>query len=147
MEISSFTTNYTVHYGKGFSSNHFVGASRTDTGVHAWGQVAHFIIPFDYDSLETIHAALNDLFPSGSRVREINAAMPEFHARFSAKSKVFHYTIHNDSIMDPLQRHYASHSVYKLNTIAMSEVTKKKGCKEWSFNAFFWRCTLTLFWF
>ena len=40
LAISSFSTNYTVHYGKGFSSNHFVGASGTDTGVHAWGQVA-----------------------------------------------------------------------------------------------------------
>nr|KJB28856.1 hypothetical protein B456_005G073000 [Gossypium raimondii] len=65
---------------------HFVGASRTDTGVHAWGQVAHFITPFNYDSLETIHAALNGLLPSDIRVREISAATPEFHARFSAKT-------------------------------------------------------------
>ena len=102
----------------------FVGASRTDTGVHAWGQVAHFITPFNYDSLETIHAALNGLLPSDIRVREISAAMPEFHARFSAKSKVYHYTIYNDSIMDPFQRHYAYHSVYKLNTAAMREAAK-----------------------
>ncbi|XP_044484734.1 tRNA pseudouridine synthase A isoform X3 [Mangifera indica] len=64
-----------------------VGASRTDTGVHAWGQVAHFITPFNYDSLDSIHAALNGLLPSDIRVREISPAVPEFHARFSAKSK------------------------------------------------------------
>ncbi|XP_022760794.1 uncharacterized protein LOC111306989 [Durio zibethinus] len=104
---------------------HFVGASRTDKGVHAWGQVAHFITPFNYDSLETIHAALNGLLPSDIRVREISAAMPEFHARFSAKSKVYHYKIFNDSIMDPFQRHYAYHSVYKLNTAAMREAAKQ----------------------
>ncbi|TYG78691.1 hypothetical protein ES288_D02G080400v1 [Gossypium darwinii] len=103
---------------------HFVGASRTDTGVHAWGQVAHFITPFNYDSLETIHAALNGLLPSGIRVREISAATPEFHARFSAKSKVYHYKIYNDTIMDPFQRHYVYHSVYKLNSAAMREAAK-----------------------
>ncbi|XVE65456.1 hypothetical protein DITRI_Ditri08aG0001200 [Diplodiscus trichospermus] len=103
---------------------HFVGASRTDTGVHAWGQVAHFITPFNYDSLETIHAALNGLLPSDIRVREISAAKPEFHARFSAKSKIYHYKIYNDSIMDPFQRHYDYHSVYKLNTAAMREAAK-----------------------
>ncbi|KAE8685795.1 tRNA pseudouridine synthase-like 1-like isoform X2 [Hibiscus syriacus] len=103
---------------------HFVGASRTDTGVHAWGQVAHFITPFNYDSLETVHAALNGLLPSDIRVREIAAARPEFHARFSAKSKVYHYKIYNDSIMDPFQRHHAYHSYYKLNTAAMREAAK-----------------------
>ncbi|KAL4271795.1 hypothetical protein GQ457_13G023180 [Hibiscus cannabinus] len=103
---------------------HFVGASRTDTGVHAWGQVAHFITPFNYDSLETIHSALNGLLPSDIRVREISAATPEFHARFSVKSKVYCYKIYNDSIMDPFQRHYAYHSAYKLNTTAMREAAK-----------------------
>lgn len=103
---------------------HFVGASRTDTGVHAWGQVAHFVTPFNYDTLENVHAALNGLLPSDIRVREISAALPEFHARFSAKSKVYHYKIYNDSIMDPFQRHYVYHSVYKLNTAAMREAAK-----------------------
>ncbi|KAL5785745.1 hypothetical protein ACOSQ2_008137 [Xanthoceras sorbifolium] len=103
---------------------HFVGASRTDTGVHAWGQVAHFVTPFNYDGLESIHAALNGLLPSDIRVREISPAVPEFHARFSAKSKIYHYKIYNDAIMDPFQRHYAYHSLYKLNTSVMREAAK-----------------------
>ncbi|GKV10452.1 hypothetical protein SLEP1_g21814 [Rubroshorea leprosula] len=102
----------------------FVGAGRTDAGVHAWGQVAHFVTPFNYDSLESIHAALNGLLPSDIRVRDISAAVPEFHARFSAKGKVYHYKIYNDTIMDPFQRHYAYHSVYKLNTAVMREAAK-----------------------
>ncbi|XP_052190847.1 uncharacterized protein LOC127800334 isoform X2 [Diospyros lotus] len=101
-----------------------VGASRTDTGVHAWGQVAHFVTPFNYDSLESIHAALNGLLPSDIRVREISPAVPEFHARFSAKSKLYHYKIYNDTFMDPFQRHYAYHSFYKLNCDAMKEAAK-----------------------
>ncbi|KAK2645996.1 hypothetical protein Ddye_021191 [Dipteronia dyeriana] len=103
---------------------HLVGASRTDTGVHAWGQVAHFVTPFNYDSLESIHAALNGLLPSDIRIREISPAVPEFHARFSAKSKVYHYKIYNDAVMDPFQCHYAHHSIYKLNTSVMREAAK-----------------------
>ncbi|XP_019054950.1 PREDICTED: uncharacterized protein LOC104607158 isoform X2 [Nelumbo nucifera] len=104
----------------------FVGASRTDTGVHAWGQfqVAHFVTPFNYHSLESIHAALNGLLPSDIRVREISSVLPEFHARFSAESKIYHYKIYNDTIMDPFQRLYAYHNAYRLNTVAMREAAK-----------------------
>ncbi|XP_027369057.1 uncharacterized protein LOC113874942 isoform X2 [Abrus precatorius] len=101
-----------------------VGASRTDTGVHAWGQVAHFVTPFNYDTLEELHAALNGILPSDIRVREISPASAKFHARFSAKSKIYHYKIYNDTIMDPFQRHFAYHSVYKLNSAIMREAAK-----------------------
>lgn len=101
-----------------------VGASRTDAGVHAWGQVAQFFTPFNYDNLEELHAALNGLLPSDIRVREISPASAEFHARFSAKSKIYHYKIYNDTVMDPFQRHFAYHSVYKLNSAVMREAAK-----------------------
>lgn len=45
-------------------------------------QVAHFITPFNYDSLDRIHAALNGLLPADIRVREISPAVPDFHARY-----------------------------------------------------------------
>ncbi|KAL2554491.1 Pseudouridine synthase family protein [Forsythia ovata] len=48
-------------------------------------QVAHFIKPFNYDSLVGIHKALNGLLPSDIRVREISSAVPEFYAHFSVK--------------------------------------------------------------
>lgn len=100
------------------------GAGRTDTGVHAWGQVAHFVTPFNYDNLEGIHAALNGLLPADIRVREISPAVPEFHARFSAEGKTYHYKIYNDTVMDPFQRHFAYHSAYKLNADVMREAAK-----------------------
>lgn len=98
-----------------------VGASRTDAGVHAWGQVAHFVTPLPFDSLDSLHAALNGLLPSDIRVREIRAVPPEFHARFSTISKLYHYKIYNNPVMDPFQSHYAYHCAYKLNPIAMRE--------------------------
>lgn len=98
-----------------------VGAGRTDAGVHAWGQVAHFVTPFTYDSLQSLHAAVNGLLPPEIRVREVSPAHPEFHARFSTRSKTYHYKIYNNPIMDPFQSLYAYHSVHKLNPTAMRE--------------------------
>ncbi|XP_019180563.1 PREDICTED: uncharacterized protein LOC109175691 isoform X2 [Ipomoea nil] len=101
-----------------------VGAGRTDAGVHALGQVAHFLTPFNYDTLDGIHKALNGLLPKDVRVREIGPAAPEFHARFSVVSKIYEYKIYNDAIMDPFQRLYAYHSIYKLNADAMRDAAK-----------------------
>jgi tRNA pseudouridine38-40 synthase len=68
--------------------------------------------------------ALNGLLPSDIRVREISPASAEFHARFSVKSKIYHYKIYSDTIMDPFQRRFAYHNMYKLNTAAMREAAK-----------------------
>lgn len=86
--------------------------------------MAHFITPFNYDSLEGIHKALNGLLPPDIRIREISSVLPEFHARFSVKSKIYIYKIYNDTIMDPFHRHYVYHSVYKLNPAAMRDAAK-----------------------
>lgn len=86
--------------------------------------MAHFVTPFNYDRLDGIHAALNGLLPSDIRLREITPAVQEFHARFSAKSKIYHYKIYNDTFMDPFQRSYVYHSVYELNVDAMREAAR-----------------------
>uniref|UniRef100_A0A0E0L0I5 tRNA pseudouridine synthase n=1 Tax=Oryza punctata TaxID=4537 RepID=A0A0E0L0I5_ORYPU len=95
-----------------------VGAGRTDTGV------AHFTTPFSYHCLDSMHSAINGLLPHEIRVREISAARPEFHARTSTKSKIYHYKIYNGPVMDPFHNHYAYHSAYKLNSQAMREAAK-----------------------
>lgn len=86
--------------------------------------MAHFITPFNYDNLEGVHKALNGLLPPDIRIREISSVLPEFHARFSVESKIYNYKIYNDTIMDPFHRHYAYHSVYKLNPAAMRAAAK-----------------------
>lgn len=87
-------------------------------------QVAHFVTPFSYTSLDSVHAALNGLLPRDIRVREISAAVPEFHARFSSRSKVYRYQIYNNTFMDPFQRHWAYHCAYKLNASKMREAAE-----------------------
>lgn len=83
--------------------------------------MGHFITPFNYETLEGVHQALNGLLPSDIRVREISPAVPEFHARFSVTSKIYCYQVYNSTIMDPFTRHYAYHSTYKLDAAVMRE--------------------------
>ncbi|KAL7617560.1 uncharacterized protein LOC111912814 [Lactuca sativa] len=101
-----------------------VGASRTDAGVHALGQVAQFVTPFNYKDLQDMHAALNGLLPPDVRIREISPALPDFHARFSVTGKIYHYKIYNDTVMDPFHRLYAYHNLSKLNVSVMKEAAK-----------------------
>lgn len=86
--------------------------------------MAHFLTPFNYESLDNIHRGLNGLLPAAIRVREVSPALPEFHARFSVTSKIYHYKIYNDTIMDPFHRHYAYHSTYRLNVDAIRDAAK-----------------------
>jgi len=72
-----------------------IGAGRTDTGVHAFGQVAHF----DLDTkLKTVQLknALNARLPNDIRVIDITETFNEFHARFSAKRRYYRYQCYLD---------------------------------------------------
>ncbi|CAI5475478.1 unnamed protein product [Closterium sp. Yama58-4] len=71
------------------------GASRTDAGVHAWGQVAHFTTASPICDLPRMHRALNALLPPAIRVRSLRAVPLSFHARLHACSKRYHYTVLN----------------------------------------------------
>lgn len=82
-----------------------VGAGRTDAGVHAVGQVAHFrhAQALDYRRL---HASLNALLPVTIRVRTIAEAPDGFHAQFSATSKIYHYHLGLGHVINPFRRLY-----------------------------------------
>ncbi|HEX8299250.1 MAG TPA: tRNA pseudouridine synthase A, partial [Rubricoccaceae bacterium] len=69
-----------------------VGAGRTDTGVHARGQVAQFETETDLD-VHRLLASLAGLLPSGIAVRCAETAPPGFHARFDAVSRTYHYHV------------------------------------------------------
>jgi tRNA pseudouridine38-40 synthase len=69
-----------------------VGAGRTDTGVHACGQVAHFDLDHNPD-LNRLKRSLNGILDHDIRIKEIKATENDFHARFSAKWRVYKYQI------------------------------------------------------
>lgn len=69
------------------------GAGRTDAGVHATGQVISFQMPASFKPANILRA-LNSLLPGDIVVRSVEYAEPDFHARFSARSKLYTYLIY-----------------------------------------------------
>jgi tRNA pseudouridine38-40 synthase len=84
------------------------GAGRTDSGVHAYRQVAHFEWehPLPPDKLLL---GWNGLLPFEIRVRSLEEAAPEFHARFDARAKSYVYRIDTNRIQDPFTYRYSLH--------------------------------------
>lgn len=100
-----------------------VGSGRTDAGVHALGQVAHFTTENPIDKEKTLYS-LNALLPKEIRILELTEAAEDFHARFSAKGKIYHYHLHLDLIQDPFKRKYALHVLHRVKVDAIKEAAK-----------------------
>lgn len=80
-----------------------VGAGRTDAGVHAKLQVAHFSCSKKFD-LPALHYSLNGILPKDIRIYEILPVDEHFHARFSVKKKVYRYYL--STTQDPFNYRY-----------------------------------------
>jgi tRNA pseudouridine38-40 synthase len=96
-------------------------ASRTDTGVHALGMVAHFEIPGAEIkmSVRQLTLALNAWLPADIRVLSAFRMPEKFHARFDAAGKQYRYFVWNHPAMNPLLRQTAWHVTRPLNLKAM----------------------------
>lgn len=79
------------------------GSGRTDTGVHARGQVAHIEVPEPCMNVEGWMRALNGNLPRSIRVLNVEPAAADFHARFDAIGKIYEYRIWNAAVMSPFE--------------------------------------------
>ena len=91
-----------------------IAAGRTDAKVHALEQVAHFSYNKKLD-LKKVLFSLNSLFPGDIRIKKIMQVDTNFHARFSAKSKIYRYHIFIGDIQDPFSRMYSYNPNYTLD--------------------------------
>lgn len=98
------------------------GSGRTDAGVHALAQVAHFETPLMIDPNRT-RFSLNALLPPDIRIMNVEKADPLFHARYSATSKIYHYHIHLDPTTNPFDRLYKYHFMGQFNKDLLLEAT------------------------
>lgn len=102
------------------------GSSRTDTGVHARGMIAHAEIPAERFRMPIgkVALALNAKLPEDIRVMDAKIAPANFHARFDAKGKQYRYFVYNHHSMNPLLRRQAWHVARPLDLGAMREAAK-----------------------
>jgi len=96
-------------------------SSRTDTGVHALGMVAHLELPAGQLKMPAakVALALNAHLPRDIRVMAVSRCRPDFDARFSARGKQYRYFVWTGHAMNPLLRHAAWHVTRPLDLPAM----------------------------
>lgn len=104
-------------------------ASRTDSGVHALGMVAHFDIPASefrkrHMQIRHLPLAINAWLPDDIRIVKAQRVRPDFHARFDAVYKQYRYFVWNHPVMNPLLRHMAWHVPRPLDLAAMRAAAK-----------------------
>lgn len=99
------------------------GSGRTDTGVHAKGQVVHFRRSQPVDTHRLLRAC-NGLLARDIRVVEVCEAPAAFHARYSATGKIYHYHLHMNPVEDPFTRRYSWHMWRDVNTAALSDAAQ-----------------------
>lgn len=101
-------------------------SSRTDTGVHALGMVAHFEVPRAEFKMPVrkLVLAVNAHLPEDIRVMSAGHATGDFHARFQAKGKQYRYVVWNHTAMNPLLRTAAWHVTRPLDLKAMRVAAK-----------------------
>ncbi|MDP1881131.1 MAG: tRNA pseudouridine(38-40) synthase TruA [Parachlamydiaceae bacterium] len=100
-----------------------IGSGRTDAGVHAQGQTAHFKIDSQINLSRTLFS-LNGLLPPTIRILKIEEVSLDFHARYSAIGKEYHYHLYPNSILNPFLRLYTWHLKRKIDVNLLKEAAR-----------------------
>ena len=99
------------------------GSGRTDAGVHALGQVAHFRTESKLP-LAAFREGLNSLLPGISSILQAEEAPADFHARYGAKAKTYEYRILNRTVRSPLHLQHCWHLGQALDLDRMRQATR-----------------------
>jgi tRNA pseudouridine38-40 synthase len=100
------------------------GAGRTDSGVHAWGQVANFTTESARDAGEFARA-LNALLPPSIRIRHAEEVCAEFHARRLVIAKTYQYRIYRGPVVPPTLWRHVLHVPRRLDFAAMDQAARR----------------------
>lgn len=99
------------------------GAGRTDSGVHALGQVIHFDLPSARGE-EKLRFALDTQTPEDIDVISVEEVTEDFHARYQPHSKTYEFLVDIGRPKNPMMRHYATHYPYPLEIPLMEQAIK-----------------------
>lgn len=99
-----------------------VASGRTDAGVHALKQVAHFDMPKNSNlSLKNLLSLVNEQLPIDIKVTAIKEVSDKFHARYNVKSKTYLYKCYTSLVKSPLREGYYCHYPAVLNVEKLKE--------------------------
>lgn len=98
-------------------------SGRTDSGVHALGQVIHFDYPAEIEP-DTIRRAMNSLLDPSIRFLKVVQVAEDFHARFLVQGKEYIYRVDTQDYPDPFKRLYTLHHPYRYSLDRMQEALK-----------------------
>lgn len=98
-------------------------SGRTDAGVHAEGQVIHFDFPQKRDE-EKFRHALDTQSPADIAVCSVEEVAADFHARYDAVEKTYHYYVDLGKPRNPFRRQYAAYYTYPLDVSKMEQAIK-----------------------
>ncbi|MFH0920906.1 MAG: tRNA pseudouridine(38-40) synthase TruA [Fibrobacterota bacterium] len=99
------------------------GAGRTDTGVHAAGQVANFQVTELPVPLETLRRSLNGLLKEGIAIKAVREVPDDFHARYSARLRTYIYSI--SKVKRAIDRHKYFFLSYELDMKKVRQAARK----------------------
>lgn len=97
-----------------------LGSGRTDSGVHAVGQVISFSLAWQH-STNDLHRALNAILPDDIVILQLKQVPSSFHPRFDAQRRAYEYTIYNAPLRHPLKRAFSWHVRHKLDELKMNQ--------------------------
>ena len=100
------------------------GAGRTDAGVHAFGQCAHIDLHYKLLTSSRWIKALNGLLPPTIRVLSCQYVSNHFHARLSAKGKIYRYKIWTAAVLPPFEYRRAWHIARPLDLKSLKSAAK-----------------------
>jgi tRNA pseudouridine38-40 synthase len=98
------------------------GAGRTDSGVHACGQIISFEVEWRH-ALADLQRALNALLPADVAIPHMGVAPPGFHPRFDALNRTYQYKVLTQPWRSPLDRRIAWHLPYQLDLDRMAQAS------------------------
>lgn len=91
-----------------------IGSGRTDSGVHAYGQVANFKTTQTLN-LYKLHHGLNALLPDDIQIKSLTEIDSSFHSQHSATGKIYHYHLWLDPVQSPFLKKYRLYIRHPLN--------------------------------
>lgn len=99
------------------------GAGRTDSGVHAYGQVIHFDL-FGSRDVEKLRFALDTQTPEDMDVVKVEQVADDFHCRYAKHSKTYEFLVDIGHPKNPMMRHYATFYPYDLDLSLIEQAIK-----------------------